>query len=189
MMNTTQSPAGPITDRDRQRACRMAHAFGAAITGGLALLLTAVTQFRTQPVPLPALITIGSVAAAAGGLLADLIARPPRVVFGDGWLAVSGPGSRGRVQTDRLVGLSANPRAAGTVVLVDEDGNRAEIEVRCLARNPLIWQRIHRDVARSRRRGSLALAGPDASFWEGVGREVAEADRRALAILDFEPIR
>jgi len=28
-MTTTQMPATPITDRDRQRACRLAHVFGA----------------------------------------------------------------------------------------------------------------------------------------------------------------
>jgi hypothetical protein len=186
-MTTIHAPASPVTDRDRRRACRMAHAFGAATAGGLALLLAAMSQFRTHPFPLPVLLAAGAAVALAGGLAADLAARPARVRLDAGWLVVSRLGRAHRVHTGYLVSLSANPHAAGSVVLADEAGNRAEIEVRALVRNPLIWQRVSRGVDEARRGGALTLAGPDLELWRGVGREVAEAERRALAMLDFEP--
>jgi hypothetical protein len=186
-MTATHSPASPVTDQDRRRACRMAHAFGAAITGGLALLLAAVSQLRTHPAPLPVLLAAGAAVALAAGLAADLAARPPRVRLDDGWLVVSRLGRRHQVHTGYLVSLSPNPHAAGCVVLADEAGNGAEIDVRALVRNPLIWQRVSRGVNEARRSGALKLAGPDLEFWHGVVREVAEADQRALALLDFEP--
>ena len=144
-----------------------------------------VTQFRSQPVPVPALIAAGSAGALAAGLAADLIARPPRVVLGGDWLTVSRLGRWQRVDTGRLAGLSANPRVAGSVALLDEDGNRAEIDVRVLVRNPLIWQQVCQGVSRARRRGSLELAEEDSLMWDSVGREVAEADRQALTSIDF----
>jgi hypothetical protein len=58
------------------------------------------------------------------------------VLIGDDWLAITRFGRCRRVRTDRLVGLSENPRVAGSMVLADEDGNSAEIDVRCLVRNP-----------------------------------------------------
>jgi hypothetical protein len=186
-MTTTHAPAHPVTDRDRQRACRMAHAFGAAITGGVALLLVTAAQFRTHPVPLPVLLAAGSAVAIAVGLAADLMARPARVSLDDGWLAVSRLGRTDRVHTGHLAGLAPNPHAAGSVVLTDRAGNRAEIEVRCLVRNPLIWQHLDRGVDRARRSGALELAEPERLFWQSVTREVTEADRRALTVLDFDP--
>jgi hypothetical protein len=183
-MTAARWPATPITDRDRRRACRLAHAFGAAAAAGVALLLLIVTRFPSDPVPLPVLAGAGSALALAAGVAAYLTARPPRVVLGGGWLTVSRLGRWQRVQTGRLAGWSGNPRVAGTVVLVDEDGNRAEVDVRVLVRNPLIWQRVYQGVSRARQRGSLELAGADATLWESVVREVAEADRRALTGID-----
>ena len=184
-MTTIQLPATPITDRDRRRACRLAHAFGAAAAGATALLLLIVTRFRSEPVPLPVLIGAGSALALAAGLAADLATRPPRVVLGGGWLTVSRLGRRQRVQADRLAGMSGNPRVAGSVVLVDEEGNRAEVDVRVLVRNPLIWQRVYQGVTRARRTGVPEPAKADSQLWERVIREVAEADRRALTSIDF----
>jgi hypothetical protein len=186
-MTATHSPVSPVIDRDRRRACRMAHAFGVAITGALALLLAAASQFRMHPVPLLLLLAAGSVMAVAGGLAADLVARPARIRLDGGWLTVSRLGRGCLVQTDDLVGVSPNPHAAGSVVLIDQAGNRAEIDVRCLVRNPLIWQHIYRSVSHARRSGALELAEPEAVFWQSVIREVAEADQRALTMLDFEP--
>ena len=186
-MTTTSPPASPVIDRDRRRACRMAHAFGAAIAIGLALLLAAVNQFRTHPVPLPALLAAGAAVAVAGGLAADLAARPARIRLDGGWLIVSRLGRARRVHTGYLVSLSANPHVAGSVILADEAGNQAEIDVRCLVRNPLIWQRINRAVSDARRSGALELARPEAAFWQGVALQVAEADQRLLTALDFGP--
>jgi hypothetical protein len=42
-------------------------------------------------------------------------------------------------------------------------------------------------VTDARRSGALKLTGPDLQFWHSVVREVAEADQRALAVLDFDP--
>jgi hypothetical protein len=188
-MTSIHLPTGPITDRDRRRACRMAHTFGVAAAAGVGLLLLIVTRFRSQQVPVPVLIGAGSALALAIGLAADLTARPPRVVLSGGWLTVSRPGRRQRVQPGRLARLSANPRVAGSVMLTDEDGNQAEIDVRVLVRNPLIWEEVCQGVSRARRRGALELAGADALLWDSVSREVAEADRRALTRLDFRPAR
>jgi hypothetical protein len=184
-MTTTHQPAIPITDRDRRRACRLAHAFGAAAASGAALLVFLVTRFRSDPVPTAVLFAVGPALALAAGLAADLVARPQRVLLGGDWLAVSRLGRWQRVHTGRLAGLSANPRVASSVVLVDEDGNRAEIDVRVLVRNPLIWQRVRQGVSRARRRGALELAGADAKLWESLTREVAEADQQTLTSLDF----
>jgi hypothetical protein len=186
-MTATHSPASPVIDQDRRRACRMAHAFGAAVTGGLTLLLAAVSQFRTHPGPLPVLLAAGAAIALAAGVAADLAARPAGVRLDDGWLVVSRLGHTRRVHTGYLVSLSPNPHAAGSVVLADEAGNRAEIDIRALARNPLIWQRVSRGVNDAHRSGALKLAEPEPEFWLSVVREVAAADRHTLAALDFDP--
>jgi MFS family permease len=184
-MTTTRLPAGPITDRDRRRACRQAHVFGAAAVTAVALLLFVVTRFRAHQVPVPVLIAVGSAVALAAGLAADLTARPPRVLLRGGWLAVSRLGRWQRVDTARLAGLSANPRVAGSVVLTDEHGNLADIDVRVLVRNPLIWQQVCLGVSHARQHGSLHLHEEDALLWDRVGRMVAEADRQALTRIDF----
>jgi hypothetical protein len=182
-MTTTRLPSGPIADRDRQRACRMAHVFGAAAVTAVALLLSVVIWFH--PLPVPALIAAGSVLALAAGLAADLTARPRRVLLGGDWLAVSRLGRWQRVDTARLTSLSANPRVAGTVVLTDEHGNQAEVDIRVLVRNPLIWQQVRQGVSRARHRGSLYLPEEDSLLWGRVSRQVAEADRQALTSIDF----
>lgn len=154
-MNTDQPLVTALTDRDRQRACRLAHGFGVAVSVALALLLGSMALFRVHPLSDPDLLSAGSFLVLLAGLLADLAVRPPQVVIREGWLAVSRLGRRRCVLTDRLVRLSANPRAAGSVILADEAGNWAEIDVRCLVRNPLIWQRLHRGVSCSLGRRSL----------------------------------
>jgi MFS family permease len=186
-MTSARVPSGPITDRDRRRACRQAHVFGAAAIIAVALLLFMVTRFRTHPVPVPVLIAAGSVLALAAGLAADLTARPRRVLLRGDWLAVSGLGHWQRVDTGWLTGLSANPRVAGSVVLADGHGHQAEVDVRVLVRNPLIWQQVCHGVRRARQRGSLYLPEEDALLWDSVSRMVAKADRQALTSIDFSP--
>lgn len=184
-MTTARLPSSPITDRDRRRACRQAHVFGVAAVTAVALLLLMVTRFRAHPVPVPALIAAGSVLALAVGLAADLTARPPRVLLRGEWLAVSRLRHWQRVDTARLTGLSANPRVAGSVVFTDGHGNQAEIDVRVLVRNPLIWQQVRHGVSHARERGSLYLPEESALLWDSVSRMVAEADRQALSSIDF----
>ena len=180
---TTLLASRSITDRDRQRACRQAHLFGAAAVTGVALLLFAATRFGLRPAL--ALIAVGSVLALAVGLAADLTARPPRVLLRGDWLAVSRLGRWQRVDTGRLAGLSANPRVADSLVLADEHGNQAEVDVRVLVRNPLIWSQVCQGVSRARHRGSLYLPEEDSLLWDSVNRAVAEADRQALTSIDF----
>ena len=182
-MTTARLPSGPITDRDRRRACLQAHVFGAAAVTAVGLLLLVMTLFHVHPVPV--LIAVGPVLALATGLAADLTARPPRSCTRGDWLASSRLGRWQRVDTGRLTGLSANPRVAGSVVLTDEHGNRAEIDVRVLVRNPLIWQQVCHGVGRARQRGSLYLPEENALLWDSVSRMVAEADRQALTSIDF----
>jgi len=184
-MTTARLPSSPITDRDRRRACRQAHVFGAAAVAAVALLLFVATRFRAHPVPVLVLVAVGSVLALAVGLAADLTARPPRVLLRGDWLAVSRLGRRQRVDTGRLTGLSANPRVASSVVIADGHGNQAEVDVRVLVRNPLIWQQVRHGVSRSRQRGSLHLAEKDALLWDSVSQMVAEADRQALTRIEF----
>jgi hypothetical protein len=167
----------------------VAHAFGAAITGAVALLLLSASQFRMPPVPFPLMLAVGAVAAVASGLAADLIARPARIRLDGGWLTTSRLGRGDRVNTGHLTGLAPNPHAAGSIVLTDQDGNRAEIDVRCLVRNPLLWQHVYGSVTRARRSGALELAEPESLFWQGIVRQVAQADQRALTALDFKPSR
>jgi hypothetical protein len=188
-MTTAHLPSSPITDRDRRRACRQAHVFGAVAVTAVALLLFVVTRFRAHQIPVPVLIAAGSVPALAMGLAADLTARPPRVLLRGDWLAVSRFGRWQRVDTGWLTGLSANPRVAGSVVLTDGHRNQAEIDVRVLVRNPLIWQQLNHGVSHARQRGSLCLPEEDALLWGSVSRMVAEADRQALSSIDFSPPR
>ena len=72
-------------------------------------------------------------------------------------------------------------------MLTDQAGNRAEIDVRCLVRNPLLWLHVHGSVTHARRSGALELSEAESLFWQGVIRQVADADRRALTPLDFDP--
>jgi hypothetical protein len=66
-------------------------------------------------------------------------------------------------------------------------GNRAEIDVRSLVRNPLLWQHIHASVTHARRSGALELSEPESVFWQSLVGQVADADQRALTSLDFTP--
>ena len=77
-MTTSRPSSSPITDRDRQRACRLRTRLRRRRVTGVALLLFIVTRFRSQRFQVPVLIAVGSVLALATGLAADLIARPPR---------------------------------------------------------------------------------------------------------------
>ena len=181
---TTLLPSRSITDRDRQRACRQAHLFGAAAVTGVALLLFAATRFGLQPAP--ALIAVGSVLALAVGLAADLTARPPCVLLRGDWLAVSRLGRWQRVDTGRLAGLSANPRVADSLVLADEHGNQAEVDVRVLVRNPLIWQHVCQGVSRARHR---ALAVPARGGLTAVGQRQPGGGRGRPAGADQHRLR
>jgi hypothetical protein len=184
---TAHRPAtGPLTDRDRRRACLLTHIFGASVAAVATMLAAGLAAFQSNPFPVPAWLAAAALAGLLVGVAADLVVRPPRVEADGAWLAVTRLGRRHRVRLDRLVSLSGNPRAAGVLVLADAAGNRAQVDVRCLLRNPLIWHHIETAVNGSRRRGRLMLPRPQSRYWDQVCRQVSEAHRRALTALEFD---
>jgi hypothetical protein len=186
-MTRGQQQGPVIDDRDRGRACRLAHVFGASVAAALALLLVTMTAFRNHPVPLAAVLPAGLVTVLLTGLLSDLAMRPARVVIRGTWLSVARLGRQRQLELARLTQVRADPRAAGSLVLTDDTARRAVIDVRCLARNPLMWERVRQAIARSHERGSLQPGEPTARLLDQVAREAARADLRVLAALDFQP--
>jgi hypothetical protein len=91
------------------------------------------------------------------------------------------------VHVGRLASLSALPGTAGVVRLSDDCGGEIRIDVRCLARNPLIWERVDAGIRHSSQQGSLALDEEGSLLWDDISEEVDRTQRRMLAALDFEP--
>jgi hypothetical protein len=186
-MQTQLPPAGELNDTDRRRACRVAHLFGAVTALALAALLAAPLAFRSHPLPLAALLVLGPAAVLTAGSVADLMVRPARVKLAGPLLTVTRFGRSQAVHVGRLASLSAVPNAAGVVRLSDDRGGRIRIDVRCLARNPLIWERVDAGIRDSARRGSLTLDLEEQLLWDDVTSEVERAQQRILAALDFQP--
>jgi hypothetical protein len=185
-MQTQLPPTGELTDTDRHRACRVAHLFGAVTAVTLAALLAAPSAFRSHPLPLAALIAAGPAVLAAGAV-ADLMARPARVRLAGSLLTVTRFGRSQAVHVGRLASLSAVPGAAGVVRLSDDRGGEIRVDVRCLARNPLIWERVDAGIRQSCQQGSLPMDEEESLLWDDLREEVDRTQRRLLAALDFEP--
>ncbi len=186
-MQTQLPPAGELTDIDRRRACRIAHLFGAVTAVTLAALLAAPSAFRSHPLPLAVLLAVGPAVVLTAGAVADLMARPAQVRLTGPLLTVTRFGRSQAVHLGQLAALSAVPGAAGVVRLSDVRGGEIRLDVRCLARNPLIWERVDVGIRQSGRRGSLALDDEGALLWDDITGEVDRTQRRMLAALDFEP--
>lgn len=186
-MNIQPPPAGELTDTDRPRACRLAHLFGALTAVTLAGLLAAPSAFRSHPLPLAILFAVGPVVVLTAGAVADLVARPAQVKLAGPLLAVTRFGRSQAVHIDRLASLSAVRGAAGVVRLSDDRGGEIRLDVRCLARNPLIWERVDAGIRQSCQQGSLALDEEESLLWDDIAGEVDRTQRRMLAALDFEP--
>jgi hypothetical protein len=180
-------PAGELTDTDRHRACRVAHLFGGVTALILAMLLAAPAAFRSHPLPLVVLLAVGPVVVLAAGAVADLMVRPAQVRLAGSLLTVTRFGRSQAVHVGQLAGLSAVPGAAGVVRLSDDRGGEIRIDVRCLARNPLIWERVDAGIRHSCQQGSLALDEERWLLWDEITAEVDRTQRRMLAVLDFEP--
>ena len=186
-MQTQLPPTGELTDTDRRRACRVAHLFGAVTAVTLAGLLAAPLAFRSHQLPLAVLLVIGPVVVLTAGAVADLMVRPARVRLTGPLLAVTRFRRSQAVHLDRLVSMSAVRGTAGVVRLSDDRGGGIRIDVRCLARNPLIWERVDTGIRHSARRGSLALGVEETLLWDEISAEVNETQQRMLAALDFQP--
>ena len=186
-MQTQLPPAGELTDTDRRRACRVAHLFGGVTALTLAGLLAAPLAFRSDPLPLAVLLVIGPVVVLGAGAVADLMVRPAGVRLTGPLLTVTRLGHSQAVHVGRLAGLSAVPGTAGVVRLSDDRGGWIRIDVRCLARNPLIWERVDVGIRHSARAGSLALGVEETLLWDDITGEVNRTQQRMLAALDFEP--
>ncbi len=184
-MQTQLPPTGELTDTDRHRACRVAHLFGAVTAVTLAALLAAPAAFHSHP-PLAFLLTAGP-AVLAGGAVADLMVRPARVRLAGSLLFVTRFGRSRAVHVGRLASLSAVPGAAGVVRLCDDRGGEIRIDVRCLARNPLIWERVDAGIRQSCQQGSLAMDEEESLLWDNIAGEVDRTQRQMLAALDFGP--
>jgi len=185
-MQTQLPPRGELTDTDRHRACRVAHLFGAVTVVTLAALLATPAAFRSHPLPLDLLPAVGP-AVLAAGLVADLMIRPAQVRLAGSLLTVTRFRRSQAVHVSRLTRLSAVPGAAGVVRLSDVRGGDIRIDVRCLARNPLIWERVDAGIRQSSQQGSLALDEEGSLLWDDISGEVDRTQRRILAALDFEP--
>jgi hypothetical protein len=186
-MQTQLPPTGELTDTDRHRACLVAHLFGAVTAVTLAGLLAAPFAFRSHPLPLAVLLAVGPVVVLAAGAVADLMVRPDRVRLAGSLLIVTRFGRSQAVHVGRLASLSAIPGTAGVVRLSDDRDGEIRIDVRCLARNPLIWERLDAGIRQSCQRGSLALDEDRSLLWDDLTDEVDRTQRRMLAALDFEP--
>ncbi|HEY6279583.1 MAG TPA: hypothetical protein VIX86_25005 [Streptosporangiaceae bacterium] len=186
-MKTQLPPASEITDQDRRRACRLAHVVGGLTALIITALLAAPFAFRSHPLPLVILLAVGPVVVLAAGVVADLAVRPPRVRLAGTVLTVTRFARSEAVHIDRLTGLSAVPSAAGVVRLTDDQGGQAHIDVRCLARNPLIWEQVDDGVRQSGQQGSLPRSQAESQLWLDVASAVDHTQRRMLAALDFEP--
>ena len=113
------------------------------------------------------------------------MARPAQVKLAGPLLTVTRFGRSQAVHLGQLANLSAVPGAAGVVRLTDDRGGEIRIDVRCLARNPLIWERVDAGIRQSGRRGSLALDAEEALLWDDIAGEVDRAQQQMLAALDF----
>jgi len=119
--------------------------------------------------------------------VADLMVRPARVRLTGPLLAVTRFRRSQAVHLDRLVSMSAVRGTAGVVRLSDDRGGGIRIDVRCLARNPLIWERVDAGIRHSARRGSLALGMEETLLLDEISGEVTQTQQRMLAALDFQP--
>ncbi|MFD5770092.1 hypothetical protein ACFWIN_30335 [Streptomyces sp. NPDC127049] len=90
-----------------------------------------------------------------------VVLLPPRVSSAPGLLTVRGLWVVRTVRTDRLTAVAWPVGTGQSLVLRDEEGARAEIDLRVLLANPALWLRLDAEARDSRRRGTLDHGGPD----------------------------
>ncbi|MEU2509321.1 hypothetical protein ABZ621_32055 [Streptomyces sp. NPDC007863] len=78
-----------------------------------------------------------------------------------GLLTVRGLWVTRTVRTDRLAAAVWPADTAGRLSLRDEDGARAEVDLRVLLADPALWLRLETDARASRARGTLDHGAAD----------------------------
>ena len=144
---------GPLTarggavvgNREWRAGLRFAAVCAAAFSG-LALLLDGASGHLT---------VVRAVVWAATGVVVLALLVPPRVVAGDGWLAVRNVVRNRRVRTDALVVVRLQGAVAQSLLLRDTGGRWVAVDVRLLLANPLLWHRLETAALRSHHRGTL----------------------------------
>jgi hypothetical protein len=124
-------------------------------------------------------------AVAWSGLSVLLLAVlwPPRIVAGQGWLAVRGLLRTRRVTTDALVGVWQVGDVAVSLLLRDIRGRRVEVSLDALVADPLLWHLVETGIHRSQERGMLRTG---AQVVIKLGERV---DAQAKAILRASMLR
>ncbi|KOX22456.1 MULTISPECIES: hypothetical protein [unclassified Streptomyces] len=102
--------------------------------------------------------TVGWIALAA---LLLVVLLPPRVGVAPNLLVVRGLWLTRTVRIDRLTLVSWPEGTARRLVLRDEEGARAEVDLRVLLANPALWLRIEAGARVSRQRGLLTRGTAD----------------------------
>ncbi|MFI8423598.1 hypothetical protein [Streptomyces sp. NPDC085479] len=96
--------------------------------------------------------TLGCIGFA---VLLLVVLLPARVSATPGLLTVRGLWVTRTVRTDRISAVVWPADTARRLALRDEDGTRAEVDLRVLLANPALWLRLEADVHASRVRGTL----------------------------------
>ena len=104
---------------------------------------------------------LGSLGCIALSALLLVVLLPARVSAAPGLLTVQGLWVTRTVRTDRLAAAVWPADTAGRLSLRDEDGGRAEIDLRVLLANPALWLRLEADARASRERGTLDHGSAD----------------------------
>ncbi|MFD8015215.1 hypothetical protein [Streptomyces sp. NPDC058955] len=102
--------------------------------------------------------TLGCVVLSA---LLLVVLLPARVSAAPGLLTVQGLWVTRTVRTDRLTAVVWPADTARRLALRDEDGARAEVDLRVLLANPALWLRVEDDARTSRTRGTLVHGAGD----------------------------
>ncbi|MFF5639718.1 hypothetical protein [Streptomyces sp. NPDC012825] len=90
-----------------------------------------------------------------------VVLLPARVGVAQGLLVVQGPWLTRAVRIDRLTSVSWPEGTSRRLILRDDEGSRAEVDLRVLLANPELWLRIEMGAHASRRRGTLTHGTAD----------------------------
>lgn len=107
----------------------------------------------------PTLLGTAGWIALAAVLLVVLL--PARVGVAPGLLVVRGPWLTRTVRIDRLVSVSWPQGTSRRLILRDDEGSRAEVDLRVLLADPGLWLRIETGARTSRQRGTLTHGTTD----------------------------
>ncbi|MFF6872305.1 hypothetical protein ACIPQA_31230 [Streptomyces sp. NPDC090109] len=104
---------------------------------------------------------LGTVGWIALATLLLVVLLPARVGAAPDLLVVRGLWLTRTVRIDRLTSVSWPEGTSRRLVLRDDEGSRAEVDLRVLLANPALWLRIEAGAHASRRRGFLTRGTAD----------------------------